>query len=1779
MTPKSKANCYFVFLLFTILLVFNVHANNISEKTFFAVNDTSSFENSFDGWSNTSGDNLNWSNQQTGTGSSGTGPQNGGGSVGNWFMYVEMSNPAVNQDNAYLQKSFDFTDQINAQISLDYHMYSADNAANMGTFNILVSNNGGTSFTNIFTRTGNQGSSWLSQTIDLSAYDGENVIIRFEAIRANSWQSDVSIDNVSVTSDDDPSTTIQGFSFENSLDGWTNPSSGDDTNWTNGQSTPSSGTGPQSGASEGSWFMFVEMSSPVPNGAVAHFEKEFDFTGEINAEMSLDYHMYSADATTNMGTFNILVSNNGGSSFTNLFTRNGNQGNGWLSQTIDLSAYNGQVITIRFEAIKATSWQSDISIDNVIVSSEASTGIPITVTANPISKEIGQSDPPLTYSITSGSLESGDTLSGSLTRVAGETVGTYTINQGTLSNSKYSITFISAIFTITEKDTDGDTFFDDVDVDDDNDGILDIDENCIIPGAANPELDQIVYTDSGFEIYAIGDNTNNGLGYRESGFEKAAFSKGLSLTVLNGANDFSSLPAAPGTNGSAATTTGTFTNGTLSFSTTAANPTTRRNQFRQTTGASFRSGNSGDAIYVKPSINLVAGEVYTVNIGFTTPVYAFSFDLVDILDTFNDDPATIIKYEVFAGSQLVAYFQSSFLGDDATAVVDIFDANDVSQGTMLIGQNVETTIGFITNTAVTNVSVVHSVVAGAIFNDRADLHGMDNFVWSTQSQSCFADDIDFDGDGLNNDKDLDSDNDGIPDNIEAQTTIDYIPPSYTYGANGLDTAYGSGLTAINTDANGNADYVDLDSDDDTIFDIVESGGGLTDGNSDGKTDGTVGTNGIDNTLVSDNYTDINANINDPTTLTDIDGDVLTIGDVDYRDTHLSGTPLITQILQNTTDRVIEITNIHPTNTILGNSIKLSIFTDKSGDQTDIIPDAVYTVTSDLAAGASILITNSGSSYTGEVNAAITNFSGANDIILLTHPNGISSGTTSYKNRYEITYNINNTTSYVRTDEILSTNKDFTSTEWVAFVDDNLNPYRDLVSGGPQRHPHDPLISEINAANIESNLRIGVHRSGTTNRIGNTWNNGFPDRTRRVIIDENFETSSKLSARQLTISAGNKLTINNNLLVVSDNITLTTASSEIRLAGTSQLIQTHTDNSKITGDGNIYIDQNSDISSKFRYNYMSSPVVNSGNTFTLDAVLKDGSTLTSSTSTPLDINFINGLDGNPSSPISIASAWIYTFASANGLVSNWVQRGNTNPILNTDGFTIKGPGAAQNYTFVGTPNDGNFNTAIGANQFYLLGNPYASAISVKKFIEDNINSINGTLYFWQHASELDTNNGHSYTGYVGGYSTRNIAMGVEANDESLTGAFEITNEAEDATISNATVINDSGTNSVLLDNNNESITFSNISRGIDTLRVRYKSLTGKSIDLNINGTTNQTINFPIQTDYTTLEIAICLEQGNTITLVSNDLINSLFIDNLILKDIDGKISCSFHTGSGFTYTEPKEYIAVGQGFFVGGDADGGAIVFNNSQREYIQEGAQSVFFKSVHDERKLPVLKLSMEYNISDDKKTRRQIGISFNKNNSYAYDKGYDSEIFDLNKTDFYWKFPNNESKFVIAGIGEISNELNIPIEIVLEKDKRISIGLDEWNIRNKKVYLFDKKNDKFFDLTNNAVELNLTSGTYNDRFFITFYKGIEKVLTVDEYLNSNISIFFNKSSKELNIIPSLDISLIKAEIYTILGQKIKSWNLKNGINKLPIDLKSNKINIIKLYTKQGKTAKKILIK
>jgi hypothetical protein len=1100
-----------------------------------------------------------------------------------------------------------------------------------------------------------------------------------------------------------------------------------------------------------------------------------------------------------------------------------------------------------------------------------------------------------------------------------------------------------------------------------------------------------------------------------------------------------------------------------------------------------------------------------------------------------------------------------------------------------------------------------------------------------------------DGDTIPDYLDIDADNDGIPDNIEGQPTAGYIAPSGT-GANiidenknGIDDNYENGefvgLDPENTDGIDTPDYIDPDSDEDGTPDIQENGTRPDSLTSTDDSDGDGLFDIFEGTDINDGF-DVNDEIDIPNkaSLGDIDDDATTIGDVDYRDTAVNGVPMITQVYHLDTEKWIEITNIG-TSSIPANLIKIQLFKDKTGDQTDVTPDVNYTVTTILPAGKSVLFKNTANSIaivdnplgTTDVvtNDLLTDIDGADDIITLSK----TADGTSWSNRYDVISSFADNTSYVRIDETLLPNTTFTESEWVLFVDDSLDPYRLLGAGGAERHPHDPLISEIESSNTNANTLLGLHRIDITIRKTGAWDNGYPDRSRFVEIDDDYNHNPlspavnpvRLSARKLRVNADKKLSVTDNLLVVTNNIFL---NGDIRLVDSSpttdpalrnsaaQLIQTHKDASLVTGTtGKLLVDQNSTVPSLYRYNYIGSPVKNSVDsaTYTVADILKDGTVPTNhdddvNTDIAKDINWIGGYDGNftnsPTNPISLANYWIYTYASNGGTRSSWAQKFSGGTIPNADGFIFKGPGRVQNYTYLGIPKDGDVTTFVGRNESYLLANPYASALSVKEFIEDNVNSISGTLYFWEHAGEEtvdEGSTGHNFAGYIGGYATVNLIGGVSARG-AATDSVDINLEAEEANEINGTLeqVLDNGSNINVVEFSSTSnfIKFENISSGVDNLRIRYKSTIDKSIIIKVEGEYVQNYNFTLpQTagEFSVLEIVRCVEAYDDISIISDDA-NQVYIDYLNLYDEDGQIECAPSLGGNdIEYTEPKKYISIGQGFFIqGDDTNGGTIVFNNSQREYITEGTESVFLKSSAKKSEtnnnisnIPVIKLGMNFNGSDDaEKQHRQIAVGFSQYTSFEYDNGYDSEIYDIGSTDFYWKFPSDTRKFVIAGVQTISDNLQVPIEITIGYSGNVTIKVDEMKNVTNNVYITDKITGKSYDIINGKAILTLDQGVYTDRFVLAFSPN--NALSIDETIeNAFTNLYIDNNNHQLIISKNLEIEINKIELYNILGKKVGLWNIEEQKSTYQLKIKEQLpmgIYIVKMNTNKGETNKKIVI-
>lgn len=164
-------------------------------------------------------------------------------------------------------------------------------------------------------------------------------------------------------------------SFESNFGVW-NQATNDDIDFTRRSgTTPSNGTGPSS-ANDGSTYIYVEASgnnTGFPNKVATITSDCFDLTGVSNPQFVFDYHMYG----TNINSLVAEVSTNGGSSWAQIFTKSGDQGNEWFTETVDLSAFQSSNVSFRFTVTTGSGnqgWRSDIALDNIRITSGSGSG-------------------------------------------------------------------------------------------------------------------------------------------------------------------------------------------------------------------------------------------------------------------------------------------------------------------------------------------------------------------------------------------------------------------------------------------------------------------------------------------------------------------------------------------------------------------------------------------------------------------------------------------------------------------------------------------------------------------------------------------------------------------------------------------------------------------------------------------------------------------------------------------------------------------------------------------------------------------------------------------------------------------------------------------------------------------------------------------------------------------------------------------------------------------------------------------------------------------------------------------------------------------------------------------------------------------------------------------------------------------------------------------------------------------------------------------------------------
>lgn len=198
--------------------------------------------------------------------------------------------------------------------------------------------------------------------------------------------------------------------FESGMGNWSNVTADDNKDWTRDSGgTPSSNTGPSSGADASTYYVYLETSS----GAAYTAGDTAILLGPVingsNIRLSFRYHMYGTD----IGTLAVDVLSDG-AWINNVMSISGQQqfsnNDAYAAADVDLSTYS--VTQIRFRATAAGYYMGDIAIDNIEIWSTPSGPVAPEFTGNPLEKPDAYQNYPYSNTVADDAFDdNGDTLS------------------------------------------------------------------------------------------------------------------------------------------------------------------------------------------------------------------------------------------------------------------------------------------------------------------------------------------------------------------------------------------------------------------------------------------------------------------------------------------------------------------------------------------------------------------------------------------------------------------------------------------------------------------------------------------------------------------------------------------------------------------------------------------------------------------------------------------------------------------------------------------------------------------------------------------------------------------------------------------------------------------------------------------------------------------------------------------------------------------------------------------------------------------------------------------------------------------------------------------------------------------------------------------------------------------------------------------------------------------------------------------------------------------------
>jgi hypothetical protein len=285
--------------------------------------------------------------------------------------------------------------------------------------------------------------------------------------------------------------------------------------------------------------------------------------------------------------------------------------------------------------------------------------------------------------------------------------------------------------------------------------------------------------------------------------------------------------------------------------------------------------------------------------------------------------------------------------------------------------------------------------------------------------------------------------------------------------------------------------------------------------------------------------------------------------------------------------------------------------------------------------------------------------------------------------------------------------------------------------------------------------------------------------------------------------------------------------------------------------------------------------------------------------------------------------------------------------------------------------------------------------------------------------------------------------------------------------------------------------------------------------------------------------------------------------------------------------PKQYIPVGQGFFVNaaavGDQISNQVVFKNSHRIFVKESSgNSQFFRTDNNQANYNNIIRRLRLEFTTPENAIRPLLLAFTSDNqaTEAFDYGYDALNTEQLPSDMSFVIDNE--KYIIQGVGQFNVENMYPVVIDLSASGNIKIELTELeNFEDDiDVYVYDALLGTYTRINDVSYQINLDAGSHENRYFIAFQE--EGVLSIDDAILNDIIVNYLSNSNEIYIKLPNNIDVKQVYLMNMLGQSIRSWNRTNTPisqeMKIPVRKIAEGNYIIKVQTSDNRTINKKII-